>query len=92
MGALSPRPEEIAFAEQVKAARHLYFVVHSENPAHYTELEVHKEPFELIFRDSLKDPPESPPRMVERILKNLQLVTENWVCPPRSNEVTQLNC
>ena len=37
-----PTPEELAHIEKVRNARHLYIVVHSEGPRHYTELEVHK--------------------------------------------------
>ena len=37
----------------------------------------------------MPEPPESPPIMVERIFKNLDLVDETWECPPRSNELTQ---
>ena len=41
-GDVNPRAEERAFVERVKAARHLYIVLHSENPPHYTLVEVHK--------------------------------------------------
>ena len=93
-GALNPGAQERAFVEKVKKARHLYFVVHSENPAHYTELEVHKhegliEMDEIIFRDSLEKPPETAARMVEQLLKNLDFVEASWQCPPRVNELFQ---
>ena len=86
--------EERAFIEKVKAARHLYIIVQSEAPPHYTLVEVHKsedefEPHVIEFRESLPHPPETPPRQVEKILRAMGLVGEDWRCPPRCNENTQ---
>ena len=92
-GAAAPNEDDEAFVERVRDARHLYIVVHSEQPAHYTLVEVHKDDEggqTIEFRDSLPDPPATPPRMVERILKNLHLVDETWVCPPRCNSSFQI--
>ena len=92
-GAAAPNEEDRAFVERVKAARHLYIVVQSAGPAHYTLVEVHKDnedSMTIEFRDSLRDPPKSAAAMVERILKNLGLVDEGWLCPPRCNETFQV--
>ena len=91
-GAAAPNEVDEAFVKSVKVARHLYIVVQSEQPAHYTLVEVHKDDEggqTIEFRDSLRVPPATPPAMVERILKNLGLVDESWRCPPRCNEAFQ---
>ena len=84
---------EMQYVEKVKAARHLYIIVQSENPPHYTLVEVHKNeenaPPTIEFRESLQDPPPSPPAMVERILRKLGIVGEDWRCPPRCNSSSQ---
>ena len=70
--------DELAFVLRVRDSRHLYIVLHSEEPRHYTMAEVHKEGegpegMTIEFRDSLPHPPASPPAMVEKILRNREL-------------------
>ena len=91
-GAVAPNVEERAFVERVKASRHLYIVVQSENPAHYTLVEMHKDDeggMAIEFRDSLRDPPRTAANKVERVLHKAGLVAEGWRCPARCNKTFQ---
>ena len=83
--------EEAKWIQAVDTSEHLYIVVHSEGPSHYTLVEVHKSPEgnRIEFRDSLPDPPAGPRAAVEKILKNLHIVDEDFECPPRSNKLFQ---
>ena len=93
-GAAAPNEEDEAFVQRVKHARHLYIVVHSEDPPHYTLVEVHKDDegdeMTIEFRDSGRKQSEHARAMVERILKNLGLVEASWRCPPRCNTSYQI--
>ena len=90
----APSVEDEAFFARVRASKHLCIVLQSEAPSHYTFLEVKKNEdgssIESIeFKDSLRDAPATPPRMVEKILQGIGLVDASWRCLPRTNKCTQ---
>ena len=78
---------------RVEQATHLFIVVQSEHPAHYTLLEVRKkdEGITIEFRDALAQPPESAREAATRILRFLCFIGPDEHCPPRCNKMHQLD-
>ena len=92
LDAVNPSEEEARWAESVRAATRLYIIVHSENPSHFTYLEVAKnEAFDhtIVFKDSLPNPPETARAAARAILARLELVPESFEGPSRSNKAFQ---
>ena len=85
---------EQAWVENIKAAKHAFFVVHAEAPQHFTCLEVHESTCEetitwrVEYRDSLATPPETSKRAAKAILENLGFVGPEYALPaPRNTSV-----
>ncbi len=78
---------------RIREAEHLFIVVHSEAPSHYTFLEVHKigEVIVIEHRDSLKDPSKRAHEAATRILRRLKLIGEAEECPATANEAWQVD-
>ena len=85
--------EASRWAKNVENATHLFIVVQSETPAHYTLLEVRKtaDGTSIEFRDALPQPPESAREAATRILRFLCFIGPDEHCPPRCNKMHQLD-
>lgn len=84
----APNEEDEAAIARVLCCEQLHVIVHSEAPEHYTYLRVTKrgESIEnVVFKDSLRDPPATAARQVEKLMKSLGIVDASWQCPARSN-------
>ena len=67
----APSEEDEAWLARVMSCEQLHVIVHSEAPEHYTYLRVTKrgESIEnVVFKDSLRDPPATAARQVEKLL------------------------
>ena len=87
-----PQAEQEKWAQRVEEAEHIYIVVHSEAPSHYTLVEVHKHQHAkptIEFRDSLKTPPDTARQAATRVLRRLELIDEAEECPMPCNEAFQ---
>ena len=84
----APNEEDEAVLARVLSCEQLHVIVQSEAPAHYTYLRVTKRGDSIqnvVFKDSLREPPATAARQVERLMKSLGLVDASWQCPARSN-------
>ena len=84
----APNEEDEAALARVMSCEQLHVIVQSEAPAHYTYLRVTKRGKiieNVVFKDSLRDPPATAARQVEKLMKSLGFVDASWQCPARSN-------
>ena len=82
--------ENDKFAEDLLAIKHIFFVIWSENPSHFTYIYTRKpegdEPRLIEFKDSLKLPPETSRKAATSLLRNLKLAEK---CPEPCNRMFQ---
>ena len=84
----APNEEDELALARVMSCEQLHVIVQSEAPAHYTYLRVTKRGKiieNVVFKDSLRDPPATAARQVEKLMKSLGFVDASWQCPARSN-------
>ena len=84
----APNEEDEAALARVMSCEQLHVIVQSEAPRHYTYLRVTKRGKiigNVVFKDSLRVPPATAARQVEKLMKSLGFVDASWQCPARSN-------
>ena len=80
------------WARRIRAAKHVFIVVHAYEPNRFTCLEVHKGPENstvVEYRDSLKTPHETARQTAKDILVNLEFATPEFELSQAKNKTYQ---